>query len=79
MAKQVQEQPIDLTTKQVAEKLGITTLAVRGLIHRGHFPNARKLPSATGTFLIPCPDLEQYLKYREARNKKRRQPVEETS
>lgn len=78
MAKQVQPQPIDLTTSQVAEKLGITNLAVRGLINRGRFPNVRKLPPMNGTYLIPYSDFQEYLKYREARNKKRRQAVEET-
>lgn len=65
-------QPIELTTAQVAEKLDITPLAVRGLIKRGHFPNFRKLPAVNGTYLIPISDLETYLEVREARRKRRK-------
>lgn len=62
-------QLIELTTAQVAEQLGITPLAVRGLIKRGHFPNFRKLPAFNGTYLIPLSDLENYLPIREARKR----------
>ena len=72
------EQPQDLTTAELAEKLEIHRTSVFGLIHRGRFPNARKLPGKTTTYLIPYSDYESYLVYREARNKRRRQPVEET-
>jgi len=71
MAKKM-DQPIELTTAQVAEQLGITPLAVRGLIKRGHFPNWRKLPGKTATYLILCSDLEQYLAEREARKLKKK-------
>lgn len=59
--------PIDMTTKEVADKLERSTDAVLGLIHRGHFPNARKLPGKTSTYLIPLSDVESYLEVREAR------------
>lgn len=68
-------QPQDLTTTQVAEKLGITSLAVQGLIKRGHFPNVRKLPGKTTTYLIPYPDFESYLVVREARRKRKSAPA----
>jgi len=73
------EQPQDMTTAELAEKLGLKQVSALGLIHRGRFPNARKLPGKTTTYLIPYSDYESYLVYREQRNKKRRQPVEETS
>jgi len=63
--------PRDLTTSEVAERLGITPRAVRGLIQRGHFPNARKLPGASNPHLIPLPDVEDYLVVREARRKEK--------
>ncbi len=78
MAKKT-TQPQDMTTAELAEKLGIKKNAVWGLIHRGRFPNCRKLPGATTTYLIPYSDYEAYLVYRDARNKKRRQAVEETT
>ena len=68
-----QEQPEDMTTAELAEKLGVKKNAVWGLIHRRRFPNARKLPGKTTTYLIPYSDYEAYLVYREKRNKKRRQ------
>ena len=64
-------QPTELTTAQVAEQLGITSLAVRGLIKRGRFPNAHKLPAFNATYLIPLSDLENYLPVREARKRKK--------
>ena len=70
-------QPIDLTTAQVAERLGIIRKSVRGLIERGHFPNARKLPGKTTTYLIPLSDVEAFLAVREARKQKRRQSVKD--
>jgi len=69
MTKKV-NRPAELTTTQVAERLGITPCAVRGLINRGHFPNWSKLPGATSTYLIPLSDLENYLPVREARKRK---------
>lgn len=77
MAKKT-TQPPDMTTAELAEKLGIKKNSVWGLIQRGRFPNYRKLPGKTTPYLIPYSDYETYLVYREARNKKRRQPVEET-
>jgi DNA-binding transcriptional regulator LsrR (DeoR family) len=67
------EQPTEFTTSQVAEKLGIVSRSVRGLIERGRFPNARKLPGSTNTYLIPLSDLEAELARREARKQKRHQ------
>ena len=78
MAKKTTE-PQEMTIKEVAEKLDRKPRSVLGLIKRGRFPNVRKLPGRTMPYLIPCSDFDEYLKYREARNKKRRQPVEETS
>ena len=63
-------QPRDLTTTEVAEQLGVTPRAVLGLIQRGRFPNAQKLPAVNGTYLIPLSDLENYLPVREARKRK---------
>lgn len=60
---------IDLTTAEVAQQLGITRRAIVGLIQRGRFPNARKLPAVNGTYLIPLSDLENYLPIREARKR----------
>jgi len=71
MAKAKTTQQPDLTTAEVAEKLGITSLAVQGLIKRGHFPNVRKLPGKTTTYLIPYSDFESYLAVREARRKQK--------
>ena len=62
-------QPRDLTAAEVAEQLGITPRAVRGLIERGRFPNWIKLPGKTGAYLIPLSDLENYLPIREARKR----------
>jgi len=64
-------QPIDLTTAQVADKIERSTDAALGLIHRGHFPNARKLPGKTATYLIPVSDVEHYLEVREARKRRK--------
>lgn len=72
MAKTAKTRPQELTTAEVAEQLGITPLAVRGLIKRGHFPNFRKLPAANATYLIPYSDFESYLVVREARRSKRK-------
>jgi len=69
MAKVTQLQ--ELTTAQIADRLGITPLAVRGLIKRGHFPNVRKLPAANATYLIPYSDFENYLAVREARKRQK--------
>ncbi len=69
-----QNKPIDITTAEVADKLERSTDAVLGLIKRGHFPTARKLPGKTTTYLIPLSDVEAYLAVREARKQKRRQP-----
>jgi len=77
MAKKTEE-PEDMTTTELAEKLGIGHRAALGLINRCRFPNVRKLKGVTTTYLIPYSDYEAYLVYREARNKKRRQAVEET-
>jgi len=77
MAKKT-NQPTEMTTAQVAERLEITPLAVRGLIKRGHFPNVRKLPAANGTYLIPYSDFESYLVVREARRRKKAPPVQKT-
>lgn len=66
-------QPIDLTTAQVAERLGLKPHSVFGLIQRGHFPNVRKLAGKTTTYLIPLSDLEAELARREARKQKRHQ------
>jgi len=62
--------PMDLTTLEIAERLGITSRAVRGLINRGRFPNARQVPGAT--YLIPYSDFENYLEVREGRKLKRK-------
>jgi excisionase family DNA binding protein len=62
-------QPTELTTAEVAQHLGITRRSVIGLIQRGRFPNARKLPAANATYLIPLSDLENYLPVREARKR----------
>jgi len=70
MAKKA-TQPIDITTAEAAGKLGLSTDAVLGLIRRGHFPNARKLPGKTSTYLIPCSDVDQLLAVREARRKRK--------
>ena len=78
MAKKAIQPPQDLITSEIAERLGISPRAVCGLIERGRFPNARKIPGGRGTHLVPYSDYESYLVYREKRNKKRRQPVEET-
>ena len=69
MAKTTTTQPQDLTTAEVAERLGIKPLSVLGLIKRGHFPNTRKLPGKTSTCLITYSDFENYLAVREARRK----------
>jgi len=61
---------IEFTISEVAEKLGITSQAVRGLIQRGHFPNSYKLPGRTGAYLITRSDLENYLPVREARKQR---------
>ncbi len=71
MVKQVTP-PRELTTSEVAERLGIMPISVRGLIKRGHFPNKRKLPGKTSTYLIPNSDVEQYIAEREARKLKRK-------
>lgn len=64
----------ELTTSELAEKLGITPKSARGLIQRGHFPNARKIGTGkTMPYLIPLADLEAYLEKREAQKEKRRQ------
>ncbi len=74
------KEPQDMTIREVAEKLGITSSAVLGLINRGRFPNAHKLPGGKRMpYLIPDCDYDAYLVYREARNKKRRQPIRETT
>lgn len=78
MAQKTTE-PQDMTTAEVADKLGLISRSVVGLIKRGRFPNVRKLPGKTTTYLIPYSDYKAYLVYREARNKKRRQAVEETT
>jgi hypothetical protein len=78
MAKKPTQLP-DMTTAELASKLDIKASGALGLIKRGRFPNFRKLPGKTTTYLVPYSDYEAYLVYREARNKKRRQPVEETS
>jgi len=77
MTKKV-NRPAELTTTQVAERLGITPCAVRGLINRGHFPNWSKLPGATSTYLIPLSDLENYLPVREARKRNKSAPSPQT-
>jgi len=77
MAKKT-TQPEDMTITEVAEKLGRKQRSVLDLIKRGRFPNVRKLPGRTTPYLIPYSDYEAYLVYREARNKRRRKPVEET-
>ena len=61
----------DLTTAEVAEKLGIKPVSVWGLIKRSRFPNAHKLPGKTSTYLIPYSDVENYLAVREARRKQK--------
>ena len=77
MAKKT-AQPQDMTTSELAEKLDRSVNSVLGLINRGRFPNVRKLPGRTTTYLIPYSDYEAYLIYREARNKKTPPVVEET-
>jgi excisionase family DNA binding protein len=72
MTKAVPMQPKELTTSEIAERLGITPLAIRGLIKRGHFPNFRKLPGASNPYLVPQSDLDTYLVAREARKLKRK-------
>jgi len=68
--KKATTQP-DLTTTEVAKRLGIVSRSVLGLIKRGRFPNARKLPAFNGTYLIPFSDVENYLAVREARRKRK--------
>lgn len=62
---------LDLTTAQVAKHLDITASAVLGLLNRGRFPNARKLPGKTTTYLIPLSDVDHYLEVREARKRRK--------
>jgi predicted DNA-binding transcriptional regulator AlpA len=76
MAKKT-TQPLDMTTTQLAQKLGLTQSAVLGLITRGRFPNVRKLPGKTTTYLIPYSDYEAYLVYRTKRNKKHSHATDE--
>ena len=71
MAKVTTTKPIDLTTAEVAKRLGIKSRSVLGLIERGHFPNAHKLPALHATYLIPCSDLDDYLAKHEARRKRK--------
>jgi len=59
--------PNDYTTTEVAALLGISPRAVRQHLDAGHFPNARKLPGFTTTYLIPRADVKAFLQ------KKRRQ------
>jgi excisionase family DNA binding protein len=71
MAKTTTPPQTELTTSEVAERLEISSEAVRGLILRGRFPNVRKLPKFNGTYLIPLSDLENYLPIREARKRQK--------
>ena len=71
MKKTTPAKPIDLTTAEMAERLEISSRAVLGLIKRGRFPNARKLPAVNGTYLTPLSDLESYLVVREARKRRK--------
>ena len=54
--------PNEYTTTEVAKLLGISPRAVRQHLDAGDFPNARKLPGSTNTYLIPRADVEAYLK-----------------
>ncbi len=71
--KKTTTKPDDLlTTSEVAVELGITPSAALGLANRGRFPNARKLPGRTGTFLVPRSDVDSLKAVREARKLKRK-------
>ena len=59
MPKQIR----DLTSAEVAARLGVTTRTVQRLYARGYFPNARKFGAHTSAPLaIPEPDLIAYEK-----------------
>lgn len=76
--KKTTAKPRDLTTAEVAERLEISARAVRGLIKRGRFPNAQKLPGSSNPYLIPISDVDHYLEVREARKKQKAPPVQKT-
>ena len=51
-----------LTVEQAAQRLGVTTRAVRKWIRKGRFPNAYKLDpyGQTSPFRIPIKDIEAF-------------------
>lgn len=54
---------MDLTTKQVAEKLNVKQVTVRAWCDKGFFKNARKESSPRGDYwLIPETDIENFEK-----------------
>lgn len=48
-----------LTGKQLAEQRGVVTSTVNRWVRIGLFPNAKKLPIANGTWVIPLSDIEK--------------------
>jgi predicted site-specific integrase-resolvase len=52
---------MDLTTKQVAERIGVKQVTVRSWCEKGLFKNARKENSPRGEYwMIPETDLENF-------------------
>jgi hypothetical protein len=52
---------IDLSTAQVAERLGVSAITVRLWCRRGLFPNAYAMPTARGPlWVVPAGDLKGF-------------------
>ena len=68
-------QPVDLTTSEVAGRLSIASRSVLGLIERGHFPNARKLPALHATYLISVSNVERYLSAQASKTQRKKRPT----
>ena len=65
------DRPTLLRTKEVAQRLGVTSVTVTRWINRGHFPNAYKLgPYSKSPFVIPETDVISFEeKYRTAKGR----------
>lgn len=56
----------DLTTSQVAQRLGVTRQLVLWLVRQGRLEPTQKLPAANGTYLFAADDVEQLAQERQA-------------
>lgn len=57
---------IELTTKQVADLLGVSRQLVLWLVDKGALTPTRKLPASNGTYLFAADDVERLKEERSA-------------